>query len=1111
MSQVEPGPTPEKSSRAAARKKWRGRIGRIVAALVILALVAALAFPWFLGSGPARRWMLGRANRFLAPGGLAIEKFQFSWFGPTRMTRFAIIDPQGERVVDSPVAVWDRNLWQVLFEQPRLGTLTLEHGALDVERRADGSIDLAGALQALYATAPEASLTIHVVDGSLRLRSRGLGRPLVASKTDIVIVRRPAPEPMTWRANLESGSGPDSARLRVDGSYDRWGQAGSDGLNDLDVKLTGRDWPLDLEIAGFSIKAAYFGDLSVQHRDGAARIEGRGDFRTCDLSGPPLDGDHLKLPALSARWELDRNGENWSIANLDLSAADLGSLRSRGTVPPAPGRTGLIEGEVNLAGLAKQLPHALRLREGLSLKQGAATLRILAGDEAGRRAWDVEARISDLVAHNGDSSFTLRDPATLSARLVGDRSDLKLARFAIKTPFLTASGSGTIDEGISLTGTVDLNGLQTQLRDFVDFHRVNLAGKGPLTASYRRVDQSFDARLALDLRDLKLEGLGPVSVQREAAQLHSRMTGPIAESGFPGALTSARIKATSAAAETELVADWRDEGADLSLRARLPLAKAERSANVDARFTGRLDGQQLDVREVRIELAPSDENTTRPLRLSAKGRYDRATGALSLAPLEKPSGAVSLATDGIRVSGLGTSTWSVEAALVGDVAALMRAQALWSRTEPSNVSGEWSGHLSARSSESQTRVGGRIDARNLSIIEGPVSMALQATYRKSSDQLEVSELVVSSSYATLEASGRLDDMHGRQVADVRGSLTPDWKALNELLKSRIEPGAYLAGQPRPFFIKGPFSGEDNETVDVEAGFDLAEADIYGMKFGAAPIVIRRKGGQTAVDPIETTLNDGRIRLEPRVVAMKDKGSAVVLGPTSWISGAEINDEVSRRVLAFVAPVLEDATRVRGRISADLRHAEFPLVRDAGQKAIVEGDVVFRDVEFIPGPLAEGLLSLMNRRDTALRLDKPVRLAIANGKVETKGLALPVGNFTEIALEGSVGFDRELNLRATFPVTSSMLGNSLIGDIVEGTRITVPIGGTLSSPRIDRDAFRLGLKDTGKDLLQRGMTRGAFELLNRMARPRDPNAPPPPPRLTPRERRAIRRGEVPPPN
>jgi translocation and assembly module TamB len=133
----------------------------------------------------------------------------------------------------------------------------------------------------------------------------------------------------------------------------------------------------------------------------------------------------------------------------------------------------------------------------------------------------------------------------------------------------------------------------------------------------------------------------------------------------------------------------------------------------------------------------------------------------------------------------------------------------------------------------------------------------------------------------------------------------------------------------------------------------------------------------------------------------------------------------------------------------------------------------------------------------------VRLAIANGKVETKGLALPIGKVTEIALEGSVGFDRVLDLRAILPVTSAMLGNTVLGDIVEGTRITVPIGGTLSKPKIDRDAFRLALKDTGRDLLERGLTRGAFELLNRMARPRDPNQPPPPPRLTPKERRQQR--------
>ena len=83
----------------------------------------------------------------------------------------------------------------------------------------------------------------------------------------------------------------------------------------------------------------------------------------------------------------------------------------------------------------------------------------------------------------------------------------------------------------------------------------------------------------------------------------------------------------------------------------------------------------------------------------------------------------------------------------------------------------------------------------------------------------------------------------------------------------------------------------------------------------------------------------------------------------------------------------------------------------------------------------------------------------------------------------------------------MLGNNdLLSDIAAGTSIKLPISGTLDAPSIDRDAFQAGLKDMGKSLLTRGATRGALELLMRLGRPSDPNAPPPP---TPEERRERR--------
>ncbi|MDB5351066.1 MAG: hypothetical protein JWN86_2313 [Planctomycetota bacterium] len=284
---------------------------------------------------------------------------------------------------------------------------------------------------------------------------------------------------------------------------------------------------------------------------------------------------------------------------------------------------------------------------------------------------------------------------------------------------------------------------------------------------------------------------------------------------------------------------------------------------------------------------------------------------------------------------------------------------------------------------------------------------------------------------------------------------------------------------------------------LEIGLDSASR--AGLSLGKTRVVGHSEGESFRFEPIETTLNGGRLRLVPQLV--REPELMLKLGPGSELVDAEVNEEATRRVLSFVAPILEGTTRARGRVSARIDRAELPLGANARKKAVVEGNVVFQDVVFAPGPFAATVLELIGRSDATLRLDQPVVLSISDGRVHQRGLAVPVGNLTKIEIEGSVGFDRSLDLRTTLPLTSAMFpNNAALADVVGGLSISVSIRGTLDRPQIDKDAFRAGLADMGKGFLLRGATRGASELLFRLARPRDPNAPPP---LTPEERKALR--------
>ncbi len=465
--------------------------------------------------------------------------------------------------------------------------------------------------------------------------------------------------------------------------------------------------------------------------------------------------------------------------------------------------------------------------------------------------------------------------------------------------------------------------------------------------------------------------------------------------------------------------------------------------------------------------------------------------------------------EGLRISGLGQGLGALrfDGGISGNVDGLDGLLADMTGRSPLGLSGRWSAIANARGDGEGLQVSGKFAVLDPSNPETkptrPTSIAVRAHYSSKADRLEFSEFTASTAYGTIDASGKVEELTSGRRVDLNGKLAPDFAAINALLVQKVEPGAKLEGKASAFRASGTL-GESLggwKGLDAELGFAIAGADIYGMKFGPSPVVLRSRNGKLSFDPISTTLNEGHIRLEPEVDLDAPGGPVLRLAKNSTIREARINDEVSKRVLAYVAPVLDQATRASGLVSVDLDHAEFPIGPGRGRQAKVEGAVVFQDVEFAPGPLASEILGAIGRGDLSLKLDQPVTLTIADGRVNQHGMTIPVGDFTRIELAGWVDFDRNMALTATVPVTPAMLGNNpLLSDIASGTKVRLPIKGTLDRPSIDQEAFKANLADLGKSLLTRGATRGAIELLMRMTRPKDPDAP-----LRPRLRLADARG------
>ena len=350
-----------------------------------------------------------------------------------------------------------------------------------------------------------------------------------------------------------------------------------------------------------------------------------------------------------------------------------------------------------------------------------------------------------------------------------------------------------------------------------------------------------------------------------------------------------------------------------------------------------------------------------------------------------------------------------------------------------------------------------------------VSVSGQAAYDAAAARLTLGSLEVVAPYLRMDGSGTIDHAQSPRV-DLKGTIQPDWDALTRLLAVRIEPNARIAGGARPWRLAGIMAGVSTSNpaagLEGDLGIELHELDVFGLKLARTEVVARIAGGRVVINPIETQLNGGRLRLEPELVRDESGSWSVRLGTSSTLEKAAVNEEVSHRFLAYVAPVLEGATRVEGQVSFKLGEAILPIGPSENQ-ASVTGDLLFHDLRFLPGPLAVDLFRVF-RAETKplLTLRDTLTVRIADGEVRQQGLKIPMGEMATVSLDGAVRFDRSLDLLASLAIQP---GKGL--PIPLGAKLSIPITGTLDKPRLDTTAMQDRLKTFGADLLGNGVAIG----------------------------------------
>ncbi len=361
--------------------------------------------------------------------------------------------------------------------------------------------------------------------------------------------------------------------------------------------------------------------------------------------------------------------------------------------------------------------------------------------------------------------------------------------------------------------------------------------------------------------------------------------------------------------------------------------------------------------------------------------------------------------------------------------------------------------------------------------ETRLAVTTDVTYDPAADLVRIDSVQADGNQWRLQGRGTVDDLSGQMNTAVEGALECDWDRLLAEHRAEIGEGLKIHGtRKHPFSLRGPLSapassGSDMESSllaqlsgQVQVGWD--DADIYGLQAGQAVVTANLSGGVVRVAQLDIPVSEGRLTAAPRMLLLQEPPLFVLpAGPV--VQNVQLSPEMCRTWLKYVAPMLADATIVDGRLSMDMKSAKVPV--EDWQASQIAGDLAIHSANVRPGPLAQQFLdvaeqvkaiinrkssgSIVNPNEAWMNIEEQtIVFRMAGGRVYHDSLEISVRDIV-IRTRGSVGLDESIALIAEVPIQDAWLKDDRYLAALKGQVIQVPITGTLTKPKVDRNVFQ----------------------------------------------------------
>ena len=215
------------------------------------------------------------------------------------------------------------------------------------------------------------------------------------------------------------------------------------------------------------------------------------------------------------------------------------------------------------------------------------------------------------------------------------------------------------------------------------------------------------------------------------------------------------------------------------------------------------------------------------------------------------------------------------------------------------------------------------------------------------------------------------------------------------------------------------------------------------------------------DAAEPVLRLDQAILTARVQREHDQ-RVLTLEPVQILDHQEITEEMCDEGLQLIAPVLSDATRVKGAVSLELERSRFPLGKlstSARLRAVeLQGSIQLHDVTArARNPIITSVAKLLAaaaefQMPDEIRVvnESKVRFHVHDGRIHHEGLAfvLPqIQGKVVVYSSGSVGVDETVDLKIQVAVSNRLLkAIPVVAELTEKP-LQLIVKGTVQSPEL----------------------------------------------------------------